>query len=83
MKNKNKYLEMMRPKGNAEDGYAISNQFDRVFVQQVVSHNKGNIEEMMGLWIDKNIDRDKRAIVHGVIPPKLIKIWVDEQLFFI
>ncbi|CQH58723.1 hypothetical protein ACMVCI_002556 [Yersinia enterocolitica] len=74
MNNKNRYLEMMRPKGNLEDGYAISNKFDKVFAQQAAKQNKQNIEEMMDTWIDKNIDRDKRSIIQGMSVPKLIKI---------
>ncbi|UUE35849.1 MULTISPECIES: hypothetical protein [Pectobacterium] len=74
MNNKNKYLEMMRPKGNLEEGYAISNKFDRAFSQQASEHNKDNVAEMMDTWIDKNIDRDKRSIVQGMSAAKLIKI---------
>lgn len=71
---KNKYLEMMRPKGNLEDGYTISNNFDKFFSQQVSEANKDGVAEMMDTWIDKNIDRDKRSIAQGMSVAKLIKL---------
>ena len=72
--NKNKYLDMMRPKGNLKDGYAISNNFDKAFSQQISKDNKDGVAEMMDTWIDKNIDRDKRSIAHGMRSAKLIKL---------
>ena len=72
--NKNRYLEMMRPKGNLKDGYAISNNFDKAFSQQVSKANKDSVAEMMDTWIDKNIDRDKRSIAQGMRAAKLIKL---------
>ncbi|HFQ8927937.1 TPA: hypothetical protein ACHTJK_003761 [Citrobacter freundii] len=72
--NKNRYLEMMRPRGNLKDGYTISNNFDKAFSQQVSKANKDGVAEMMDTWIDKNIDRDKRSIAQGMSAAKLIKL---------
>lgn len=71
MKNSNNnkrlgYAKLLTPKGNDTDGFAVSNEFEKVFFKYSSQGLNNQVEEMMNDWISEKVRSEEEAIFKDI-----------------
>lgn len=60
------YAKLLIPKGNDVDGFAVSNEFEKVFFKYSSQGLTNQIEEMMNDWVSDKVQLEEDAIFKGI-----------------
>jgi ATP-dependent protease HslVU (ClpYQ) peptidase subunit len=60
------YAKLLTPKGNDADGFAISNEFEKVLFKYSSQGLNSQVEEMMNDWISDKVRSEEEAIFKDI-----------------
>ncbi|EPH3275854.1 hypothetical protein PXI32_003707, partial [Enterobacter hormaechei] len=60
------YAKLLTPKGNSNDGFAVSNDFEKVFFKYSSQGLSNQVEEMMNDWISEKVRSEEEAIFKDI-----------------
>lgn len=68
-----RYIKLLIPQGNDNDGFTVSNEFERVFFKYSAQGLDNQTEEMMNEWIYNKVKQEDDAIFKGISSHSKIK----------
>lgn len=60
------YAKLLNPKGNSSDGFAVSNDFEKVFFKYSSQGLNNQVEEMMNDWISDKVRSEEEAVFKDI-----------------
>lgn len=60
------YAKLLMPKGNDMDGFAVSNDFEKVFFKYSSQGLSNQVEEMMNDWVSNKVRLEEEAIFKDI-----------------
>ena len=60
------YAKLLTPKGNNIDGFAVSNDFEKVFFKYSSQGLNNQVEEMMNDWISNKVKQEEEEIFKDI-----------------
>ncbi|WP_449545974.1 hypothetical protein [Lelliottia amnigena] len=60
------YAKLLMPKGNDMDGFAVSNDFEKVLFKYSSQGLNNQVEDMMNDWVSNRVRLEEEAIFKGI-----------------